>query len=83
MFPLHKIHCIHYYRRLEVQKVGRSVPTPVTTKRRADAAPSVGTKLPVVKRSRPPVTSGSDKKPPPTSLPQSSGNVGLSGNSGE
>ncbi|XP_021913667.1 protein HIRA isoform X2 [Zootermopsis nevadensis] len=65
--------------RLEVQKVSRSVPPSVTTKRRIDTAVSVGTKLPVVKRSRPPVTSGSDKQLQPTSLPQSSGDEGLSG----
>lgn len=66
-----------------MQKVSRSVPPSVTTKRRIDTAVSVGTKLPVVKRSRPPVTSGSDKQLQPTSLPQSSGDEGLSGNSGE
>jgi hypothetical protein len=66
-----------------VQKVGRSVSTPVTTKRRTETAVSVGTKLPAVKRSRPAVTSASDKQLPPASLPQSSGSVGLSGNCGK
>ena len=75
------VHCNFLCRRLEVQKVERSLPAPVAIKRRIDTAPSAGTKLPTVKRSRPPLTTGSDKQLQPTSLPQSSDNVGLSGNS--
>jgi len=62
--------------------VDRSLPTPVATKRRMDTALCVGTKLPIVKRSRPPAATGSGKQQQPTSVPQSSGSVGLSGNSG-
>lgn len=76
------VHCNLLFRRLEVQKVERSLPAPVAIKRRIDTVPSAGTKLPTVKRSRPPLTTGSDKQLQPTSLPQSSDNVGLSGNSG-
>lgn len=68
--------------RLEVQKVERTLPAPLAVKRRIDTAPSAGTKLPTVKRSRPPLTTGSDKQLQPSSLPQSSDNVGLSGDSG-
>lgn len=78
IFP---VHCNRSCRRLEVQKVERSLPAPVAIKRRIDTAP--GTKLPTVKRSRPTLTTGSDKQLQPTSLPQSSDNVGLSGNSGK
>jgi len=63
--------------------VERSLPAPVAIKRRMDTAPSAGTKLPAVKRSRPPLTTGSDKQLQPSSLPQSCDNVGLSGNSGK
>jgi hypothetical protein len=76
------VHCNLFCRRLEVQKVDRSLPAQVATKRRIDTAPSAGTKLPTAKRSRPPATTGSDKQLQPTSMPQSSENVGLSGNSG-
>lgn len=65
--------------RLEVQKMDRSLPVPVAAKRRIETAPNAGTKLPTVKRSRPPVTTGSDKQLQPTSVLQSSDNVGLSG----
>jgi hypothetical protein len=61
----------------------RSLPVPVAAKRRIETAPNAGTKLPTVKRSRPPVTTGSDKQLQPTSVLQSSDNVGLSGNSGK
>jgi hypothetical protein len=47
-----------------------------------DTAHSTGTKLPTVKRSRAPVTTGSDKQLQPSSLPQHSGKGGLPGNSG-
>ena len=77
------VHCNLLCRRLEVQKVERSLPAPLAVKRRIDTAPSAGTKLPTVKRSRPPLTTGSDKQLQPSSLPQSSDNVGLSGNSGK
>jgi hypothetical protein len=76
------MHCTLFCRRLEVQKVDRSVPTPVATKRRMDTAHGIGTKLPIVKRSRPPVTTNSDKQLQPASLPQPSGKVGLPGNCG-
>jgi hypothetical protein len=76
------MHFTIFCRRLEVQKLDRSVPTLVATKRRMDTAHGIGTKLPIVKRSRPPVTTSCDKQLQPTSLPQPSGKVGLSGNSG-
>lgn len=75
-------HFTLFYRRLEVQKVDRSVPNVVATKRRMDSAHGTGTKLPTVKRSRPPVATSSDKQLQPTSLPQPSGKVGLPGNYG-
>jgi len=77
------VHCNLLCRRLEVQKVERSLPAPLAIKRRIDTAPSAGTKLPTVKRSRPTMTTGTDKQLQPSSLPQSSDNVGLSGNSGK
>jgi hypothetical protein len=75
------MHFTLFCRKLEVQKVDRSVPTPVATKRRMDIAHSTGTKLPIVKRSRPPVATSSDKQLQPTSLPQPSSKGGLPGNS--
>jgi hypothetical protein len=75
--------CTLFSRRLEVQKVDRSLPAPVATKRRIDTASSAGTKLPTVKRSRPLVTTGPDKQLLPAGVPQSSDNNGLSGNSGK
>ncbi|XP_069684030.1 protein HIRA isoform X2 [Periplaneta americana] len=65
--------------KLEVQKVDRSVPTPIAVKRRADISVSVGTKLPVVKRSRLSVTTGPEKPVQPTTLPQSAGSVSVAG----
>jgi hypothetical protein len=76
------MHFTLFCRRLEVQKVNRIVPIPVATKRRVDTAHSTGTKLPIVKRSRPPVATSSDKQLQQTSLPQTSGRGGLPGNSG-
>jgi hypothetical protein len=75
------VHCDLLFRTLEVQKVERSLPTTIAVKRRLDTTPSAGTKLPAVKRSRPTLPTGSDKQLQPTSMPQSSDNVGLSGNS--
>jgi len=77
------VHCNILCRRLEVQKVERGLPAPVAIKRRIESAPIAGTKLPTVKRSRPPLTTSSDKQLQPASLPQSSDYVGLSGNSGK
>jgi hypothetical protein len=75
------VHCNRLFRTLEVQKVERSIPATIAVKRRLDTTPSAGTKLPAVKRSRPTLPTGSDKQLQPTSMPQSSDNVGLSGNS--